>query len=96
MSVESQVARGVRKLGHVATVFGLALLPRPLLMAAGLGYLAHQAVTQGRRASRASPGTAQGQEINAEEEEEDDGMVDFDDPADIDLEDNRVDINVPD
>ncbi len=95
MSVESpQVARGVRKLGHVATVFGLALLPRPLLMAAGMGYLAHQAVTQGRRASQASPGTAQGQEINAEEE--DDGMVNFDDPADIDLEDDRADINVPD
>ncbi len=95
MSVESQVARGVRKLGHVATVFGLALLPRPLLMAAGMGYLAHQAVTQGRRASQASPGTAQGQDINAEEVEED-GIVDFDDPADIDLEDDRADINVPD
>ena len=54
------MSRVARKVGHVAAAVGVAMVSRPLLVAAGLGFLAHQALTHERRATE-------------REDEEDDG-----------------------
>ncbi len=51
--VSAQVGRVLRKVGRAAAVVGVALVPRPLLLAVGAGYLAHQVMTQERRRTEA-------------------------------------------